>query len=174
TPAPGGGTSSAVMLTVVGPSIAVDRTTALRTGPLVVTLSNGPGEVGEYLGIYPVNTPANSAQWQYSGGGTTTKAGVTNGSVTWPRPGTTLPAGDYIVKWWTAGGDPIAQSPVVTFAEAAPAPVLGSLSPASVVAGSSAFTLRVLGSGLRSTSVIQIGGAARTTTFVSAGELTTS
>jgi hypothetical protein len=53
-----------------------------------------------------------------------------------------------------------------------PVPVLSSLSPSSVVAGSGAFTLHVYGSNFIAASTVYWAGASRTTTFVSAGELT--
>ena len=49
TPAPGGGTSNAATLTVVGPTMTLDRTTVPLGGTVVLTLTNGPGENGEYL-----------------------------------------------------------------------------------------------------------------------------
>jgi hypothetical protein len=52
-----------------------------------------------------------------------------------------------------------------------PAPVSGSLSPASAVAGSAAFTLTLNGSGFVASSVVRWNGATRTTTFVSATQL---
>jgi predicted small secreted protein len=48
-----------------------------------------------------------------------------------------------------------------------PVPVLSSLSPASVIAGSAQITLDVNGSNFIPTSVIQIGGVGQATTFVS-------
>jgi hypothetical protein len=52
-----------------------------------------------------------------------------------------------------------------------PAPVLRSLSPGSVVAGSPGFTLTVTGSAFLPVSVVEWNGAARATSFVSAAEL---
>jgi outer membrane protein assembly factor BamB len=48
---------------------------------------------------------------------------------------------------------------------------LDSVSPASVQAGGGAFSLTVLGNGFTGSSVVQWNGAARTTRYVSAGEL---
>jgi hypothetical protein len=50
-------------------------------------------------------------------------------------------------------------------------PGAGSLSPATAVAGSAAFTLTVNGSGFVSSSVVRWNGTPRTTTFVSATQL---
>jgi uncharacterized repeat protein (TIGR01451 family) len=53
-----------------------------------------------------------------------------------------------------------------------PTPAITSLSPASVVAGSGAFTLTVNGSGFISTSVVNLNGSPRVTTYVSSTQLT--
>jgi hypothetical protein len=55
-----------------------------------------------------------------------------------------------------------------------PTPVLTSLSPATAVAGGAGFTLTANGSGFVSGSTVQWNGASRTTTFVSATQLTTA
>lgn len=51
-------------------------------------------------------------------------------------------------------------------------PVISSISPAAVVAGSSALTLKITGSGFQSTSVVQVASANEATTYVSATQLT--
>ena len=51
-------------------------------------------------------------------------------------------------------------------------PSLSSLSPAGALVGSSGFTLTVNGGNFVSTSVVQVNGSARTTTFVSATRVT--
>lgn len=56
----------------------------------------------------------------------------------------------------------------------APVPVITSLDPGGAVVGSPAVTLRVLGSQFFPSSVIQVGGVARTTQFVNQGELQTT
>ena len=53
-----------------------------------------------------------------------------------------------------------------------PLPVLTSVSPTTAVAGSAGFTLTAIGTGFVSGSAVQWNGAARTTTFVSATQLT--
>lgn len=53
-----------------------------------------------------------------------------------------------------------------------PAPSVTSLSPTSATAGGAAFTLTVNGSNFLNTSVVNYNGAARTTTFVNASQLT--
>ncbi len=63
-------------------------------------------------------------------------------------------------------------APITFTIVAAAAPTLSSLSPAGVVAGSSAFTLTVNGSGFVSGSTVQWNGSPLATTFVSATQLT--
>ncbi len=53
-----------------------------------------------------------------------------------------------------------------------PTPAVTSISPTTVAAGSNALTLTVNGSGFISTSAVQVGGTAESTTYVSAAQLT--
>lgn len=53
-----------------------------------------------------------------------------------------------------------------------PAPTVTSISPTSVTAGSSGFTLTVNGTGFSSATTLQLGGVADQTTYVSATQLT--
>jgi hypothetical protein len=53
-----------------------------------------------------------------------------------------------------------------------PTPAISSLAPSSATAGGAGFTLTVNGSGFISASTVQWNGSARTTTFVSATQLT--
>ncbi len=53
-----------------------------------------------------------------------------------------------------------------------PAPTLASISPTTAIPGGGAFTLTVNGTNFVATSVLNWNGAARTTTFVSATQLT--
>ena len=53
-----------------------------------------------------------------------------------------------------------------------PTPVISSISPTSLAAGSGAQTITVVGSGFTSSSVIEVGGVAEVTTYVSSTELT--
>jgi hypothetical protein len=83
-------------------------------------------------------------------------AGVASVTVETPAPG---------------GGTSAAQSFTLSPAPN-PAPSLASLSPSSVVAGSTAFNLTVNGSGFISASQVLWSGTARATTYVSATSLT--
>jgi len=55
-----------------------------------------------------------------------------------------------------------------------PAPVLSSLTPASVVAGAASLSLSVAGTGFAATDAVQLNGAPVATVFLSASELTAS
>jgi hypothetical protein len=69
---------------------------------------------------------------------------------------------------YTGGGNEIF-SPAVSFiASSANAPAICSLSPASVVAGASDFTITVSGASFAANSTVRWNNSARTTTFVSA------
>ncbi|WP_263408874.1 hypothetical protein [Terriglobus tenax] len=59
-------------------------------------------------------------------------------------------------------------------ADSSPTPTITSLSPASANAGSSAFTLTVTGTGFSSGAAVQWNGSSRSTTVVSATQLTAS
>ncbi len=63
-------------------------------------------------------------------------------------------------------------SSAATFTINNPLPSVSSLSPSSVTAGASAFTLTVNGSNFVATSTVQWNGSARTTTYVNSGEIT--
>src|SRR6202008_4214797 len=63
-------------------------------------------------------------------------------------------------------------SNALTFTINNPAPTETAISPTSATAGGAAFTLTVNGTGFVSTSVVKFNGAAKTTTFVSATQLT--
>lgn len=77
----------------------------------------------------------------------------------------------YRVRAWNTSGFSLysnAAGRTVPF----PLPVLVSISPTTATAGGPAFTLTVTGSDLRANSVVNVNGAPRATTFVSATQLT--
>src|SRR5438309_4822850 len=89
----------------------------------------------------------------------------------------TLTATDLATAGWlsitvaTPGGG---MSAPLTFTVNNPLPSLSSISPSSVSAGSPGFTLTLTGSNFVPNSVVQVNGASRATTFVSATQLTAS
>jgi hypothetical protein len=79
---------------------------------------------------------------------------------------------DNISVFTYGGGGNVVFSPAVSFiVSSSGAPVICSISPASVVAGASAFTLSVVGAGYTSSSTVNWNGKSRTTMFVSANAL---
>ena len=72
----------------------------------------------------------------------------------------------------TPGGGTSAAQTFTVVNPGTPAPTITSLSPSSLNAGSAAFTLTVNGAGYNSTAIVRWNGSNRTTTFVSATQLT--
>jgi len=71
----------------------------------------------------------------------------------------------------TGGGTSTAQTFLVTSGTTS-MPTISSISPSSAVQGGAAFTLTVNGNNFTPNSVVNVNGAARTTTYVSATQLT--
>ena len=161
-PAPGGGTSGNLSFTInaaAGPTLTSLAPASVTAGGAAFTLTlTGTGFVAGAtvnFGTNPAITPSSVTSTQIVA--TIPAADITT-------PGTvnvtvTNPAG---------GGTSNAQ----TFTINNPAPTATSLSPTSATAGGAAFTLTVNGTGFVSTSVVKFNGAAKTTTFVSATQLT--
>jgi subtilisin family serine protease len=170
-PTPGGGTSSSLTFTIAPPpAIAVNATTVQPGASVTATLTNGTGGVTDWLALAPTSA-ANSSYitYVYVGSGVTTRSWT----VTMPTtPGT------YEFRYFPNGGfTRTATSPTVTVQAGGggtPSPVISSLSPSSVVAGSGAFTLTVNGSGFTASSTVRWNGADRTTTFSSPAKVTAS
>ena len=100
-------TSPAV--TVLGPTLTVNATTALPGGQVTVTLTNGVGAAQDWLALAAVGAPATSyLQWVYVGAGVTTR--------TWTVSMPTTP-GQYQFRLFLNGGyTQAATSPPVTVA----------------------------------------------------------
>jgi hypothetical protein len=173
TPAPGGGTSNGMTLTVAGAFLTLSATTVPVTGPLQVTFSEGPGTVGEWMGVYPANWqgPSGYVDWQWVTGGQGAPGSATSGTLTFPSPGVTLAAGNYVIRWLTATNTIVATSPTVSFQVINPTPTVATISPASLAATSPAFTMTVTGTGFVTGAVVQVDGSARPTTFLSATQV---
>ena len=82
------------------------------------------------------------------------------------------PAGPYMLFILNSSGVPSVAKIVGLTSSAGTGPTLASLSPSSASAGGPAFTLTLNGNNFVSGSVARWNGAARTTTFVSATQLT--
>jgi hypothetical protein len=159
--APGGGTSAAVNFAVNNPA------------PTITTLS-------------PVSATAGSAAFTLTVNGTNfvaTSVVNYNGTAraTTFLSATQITAAIAAADIATAGSFPVTvtnpapgggTSAAVNFAVNNPLPTITSLSPNTLVAGGAAFTLTVNGTNFTSTSQVKFNGTARTTTFVSATQIT--
>jgi len=159
--APGGGSSAPVNFTVnnPAPTITTLSPTSATAGGAAFTLTvNGTNfdaaSVVNFNGTARTTTFINSTQLTAAiTMADIAAAGTPSVTVTNPAPGGGTSAG-------------------VTFTINNPVPTITSLSPTGVVAGGAAFTLTVNGTNFVSTSVVKFNGNAKTTTFVSATQLT--
>jgi len=164
TPAPGGGTSSALTFTIDPPPVLTVSASVVAPGePVTVTLVDGFGGSADWLALAATTAPATSyLQW------TSVGTGVTNRTWTVTMP---TAAGTYEFRLFVNNAK-VASSPSVTVDPSVnPAPVLSSLSPATVFAGASPFALTVTGNKFVASSVVHWNGLSRPTTFVSATQL---
>lgn len=162
-PAPGGGTSNSIVFSILNP---VPTVTTLQpagaltsSGAFTLTV-NGTnfvnGAVVSFGGANRATTFVNSTQVTAAILATDiTTAGAPNVLVTNPAPG---------------GGS----SNSVSFNVNNPVPTVTTLQPSSVIVGSGAFTLAVNGTNFVNGATVSIAGANRTTTFVSATQVTAS
>jgi hypothetical protein len=165
-PAPGGGTSNALTVTIVNPPAitGLSPSSAMVGGPAFTLTVTGT----DFF-------PASTVQWNPSG-----TASGTN-----PRPTTfvsstqlqaAISASDIAVAGiaqvevfgpTTTGG----ASNAVAFAINNPVPTTAALNPGSAIAGGSGFPLTVTGTNFVPTSTVQWNSSARTTTFISSTSL---
>ena len=158
TPAPGGGTSAALTFPIApgGPTLTAISPTSATAGGAAFTLTLTGSGFGS----------GTSAQWNGSARTTTVvsatqlTAAITTADI--------AAAGTAQVKVTGSSGT----SAAMTFTINNPAPAISSLSPTSAAAGGAAFTLTVTGNNFVSGSSVRWNGSARTTTFVSATQLT--
>ena len=166
TPTPGGGTSSPLTFTIGPPAtLTVDASSVAPGGTATVTLANGFGGARDWIALSAVGAPDTSVLQQTNVG-----AGITSRTWTVTMPTT---AGAYEFRLLLDGGySRVATSPpIVVDANMSPPPLATSLSPGQAIAGSSGFTLSVIGSGFTSSSFVLWNGTGRSTTFVSSMEL---
>ena len=158
TPAPGGGTSNAQTLTVVGPTITGLSPSSATVGGAAFTLMvNGTNFAN-----------GSTVQWNNSAR-TTTFVSATQVTAAIPASDLTVATGGTVaVTVVNPGG---AASNAQNFTINNPSPTITGLSPTSAPAGA-AFTLTVNGTGFVSNSVANFAGKAETTTFVSSTKLT--
>jgi hypothetical protein len=165
TPAPGGGTSASLPISIVpAPVLSVSPSTAYTNAPINLTLSGGFGGSTDWIALEPVGAADTAyVSWFYVGSGVTSR--------TWSI---TMPAtpGSYEFRLFLNGSySKAATSPPVSVSQApSPAPVLSSLSQTRAVVNVP-FTLTLNGSGFVSSSVAYWNGASRTTTYVSSTQI---
>lgn len=160
-PTPGGGTSASVSFTVNNavPTITSLSPNSVTAGSIAFTLTvNGTsfvsGSVVNFNGSARTTTFVSSTQITAAITATDiANAGNAAITVTNPVPG---------------GGTSAASTLTINN----PLPTISSLSPTGVTAGGAAFTLTVNGTNFVSNSVVKFNGNAKTTTFVSATQLT--
>jgi uncharacterized protein YdgA (DUF945 family) len=166
-PAPGGGTSNAQTFTISAVNNPVPATTGLSPssatagGPAFTLTVNGSNFVTDSV-----------VQWNGSSR-TTTYVSPTELTAAIPAADMAV-AGTALVTVFNpapGGGVSNAQTFTITVSDN-PIPTISSLSPSSATAGGAAFTLTVNGSDFVSDSVIRWNGTDRTTTYVSATQVT--
>ena len=160
-PAPGGGTTTAQTFTVNNPAPTITSlapTSATAGGAAFTLTVNGTGFVAasavKFNGNAKATTFVNATQ---------VTAAITAADI--------ATAGSFPVTVTNAapgGGTSVA----AMFAVNNPVPTVTTLSPTSATAGGAAFTLTVNGTGFNSNSAVNFNGSARTTTFVSATQIT--
>ncbi len=164
TPTPGGGTSNAVSFTVSQapnpvPTLTNISPTSATAGGAAFTLTvNGTNFIN-----------GSTVQWN-GNARTTTFVSATQLTAAIPASDiATAGTANVTVNNPTPGGG---TSTAATFTINNPLPTLTNLNPSSTTAGGAAFTLTVNGSGFVSASTVWWNGNLRTTTFVSATQLT--
>ncbi|MBV9742822.1 MAG: hypothetical protein JO099_03595, partial [Acidobacteriia bacterium] len=158
---PGGATSNSVTFTIYPAQLSVttlNPSSATPGGAAFTLMVNGSGFI-----------PASVVSWN---GSPLTTAYVSATQLTANVPASLIASQSVAnVSVQSAG----TVSNVVSFVIGTPpALVISSLSPSSVVAGSSTFTLTVNGSGFLSSSVVQWNGSPLSTTYVSGTQLMAS
>jgi len=162
-PAPGGGTSNSLSFAINNPAPTITSLNPNSTtagGAAFTLMVNGTGFVNSstvwWNGSLRTTQFVNATQVTASiTAADVASAGTASVVVQNPAPG---------------GGS----SPAATFTINNPVPAITSLSPNSVTAGSSAFTLTVNGTGFVNSSTVWWNGSLRTTQFVNATQVTVS
>ncbi len=164
-PAPGGGSASASL------------TFQSSTGPTITGVSPAQGAAGSAFTLTVTGSGyvcgATQSQLLFNGAAlTVTSCAATQlaGAV----PATAAGSYPVEVKNPQAAGGLTSNVVSYTIAQANPLPAISSLSPSAALAGSSAFTLTVNGSGFVPGSTVDWNGSARATTDVSSVQLTAS
>jgi len=160
-PAPGGGTSNGLNFTVNNPAPAItglNPNSATAGGAAFTLTINGTGFV------------STSSVWWNGAARTTNFISATQLTAAIPSSDiATAGTASVVVNNPAPGGG---SSPAATFTINNPAPAITSLSPSSAMAGGAGFVLTVNGTGFVTGATVQWNGSPRTTSFVSATQLT--
>ena len=156
---------------VVLPTVTTDAATAIAATTATAggnVTSDGNGTLTARGVVYGTATNPTTA------GPTVVATGTSTGAFSVSLTGLTAST-LYCARAYATNSAGTAYGPEVTFTTAAPTPnpvpTIGSLSPATVVAGAAAQTLNINGTNFLSSSVVSFNGNTRTTTFVSATQL---
>ena len=165
TPAPGGGTSSALNFAVVaGPAAA----------PILVSLQPATGVLGTPFILVANGTNIQPQSVIQVNGQSRTSSFISNTQLsTQLTANDVAAAGQLSITIFTpapGGGTSNALSLQIV-AESFPTPVITSLSPTEVLSGGPAFSLTVNGDGFRSGSVVRVNGQNRPTTIINVTQL---
>ena len=164
-PAPGGGTTPNFVFTIASQPNPV---------PTLTSISPTSGVAGQSVNMTLTGTGFIAGSIVNFGGNGDTGGTASNGgtTITITIPANQLSVGGPLNVTVTnpspGGGTSAAQ----TFTINNPAPAITTISPTSATVGGAGFTLTVNGTGFVSSSVVNFNGAAKTTTFVSATQLT--
>jgi hypothetical protein len=163
-PTPGGGVSSSLTFTIdPPPTLSLSAAAVAPGSPETVTLADGYGGNTDWLALAPTGASDTTyTAWTYVG------AGITNRTWTVTMPST---AGTYEFRLFVNNKRAATSSAVTVDPSLNPVPLISSLAPSAVVAGSGAFTLTLNGRGFVGGSIVRWNGSARTTTFVSSTQL---
>jgi uncharacterized protein (TIGR03437 family) len=164
-PAPGGGTSSAQSLTIVQPN------------PVPTLASLNPAFVVVNSGAFTLTVTGtnfiNGSVVQWNGAPrATTYVSATELSAQIPAEDVNATGNIAVTVFTPAPGGGTSSAVQFQVLQAQAVPALTNLTPNTAQAGSNAFTLTVNGSNFVNGSTVQWNGANRTTSFVSAGQLT--
>ena len=163
-PTPGGGTSNSATLTISGASNPVATITSLvpggatAGGAAFTLIVNGTNLISTSV----VNFNGSPRVTTFVSGGQVTAA-ITAADIA------TASTSSITVTNPAPGGGTSTGTPFIV---ANPVPTVSALLPASGLAGGAAFTLTVNGTGFVSGSVVNFGGAAKVTTFVTSTQVT--
>lgn len=164
-PAPGGGTSAALNLTIVQPNPA----------PTIVSLTPNSvlaGSASFTLTITGTGFINSSSVWWNGAARLTNFVNATTLTIQVPAADVASAgtAGIKVVNPAPGGGT--SNEVLLSITQSNPVPTLTMLAPQQALAGSNAFTLTVLGSGFVNGATVRWNGSARMTSFVNPTQLT--